>query len=194
MDAKGRVSVPVQFRRALALMLMTLVLPGSAQLAAGNRRVGRIALRVVFALVCTVVLIGLMGWKWHGLVFFLASNTFVLGLIRVALCVLAVGWALLFLDAWRLGRPLELRQKQRMAMVGLNGYRIPTLEQTIDENLRCGRLVNPSIAVAGLCINTSALAAGAADAYLREVSGRLALPACDPVRTGVAAIVDRLGL
>ena len=36
----------VRFRRAMALMVMTLVLPGSAQLVAGNRRVGRIALRV----------------------------------------------------------------------------------------------------------------------------------------------------
>jgi LCP family protein required for cell wall assembly len=35
--------------------------------------------------------------------------------------VLAVGWALLFLDAWRLGRPLELLQRHRLAMVGLNG-------------------------------------------------------------------------
>ena len=34
----------VRFRRALALMAMTLVAPGSAQLVAGNRKVGRIAL------------------------------------------------------------------------------------------------------------------------------------------------------
>ena len=34
----------VRFRRALTLMLMTLFLPGSAQLVSGNRRVGRIAL------------------------------------------------------------------------------------------------------------------------------------------------------
>ena len=36
----------VRFRRALALMAMTLVAPGSAQLVAGNRKIGRIALRV----------------------------------------------------------------------------------------------------------------------------------------------------
>ena len=36
----------VRFRRALSLMVMTLVAPGSAQLAAGNRRVGLIALRI----------------------------------------------------------------------------------------------------------------------------------------------------
>ena len=34
----------VRFRRAVTLMLMTLVLPGSAQLVSGRRRVGRIAL------------------------------------------------------------------------------------------------------------------------------------------------------
>ena len=38
----------VRFRRAIALMLMTLVLPGSAQLVAGNRKVGRIAMRIWF--------------------------------------------------------------------------------------------------------------------------------------------------
>ena len=45
----------IRFRRAITLMVMTLVLPGSAQLDAGNRKVGRIALRVV------VLLVGLVG-------------------------------------------------------------------------------------------------------------------------------------
>ncbi len=62
-----------------------------------------------------------LGLVWHGFVYWLASNTVVLGFVRLLLCVLAVGWALLFLDAWRLGQPLELLQKQRLAIVGLNG-------------------------------------------------------------------------
>ena len=33
----------VRFRRAVTLMLMTLVLPGSAQLVAGRRRLGLVA-------------------------------------------------------------------------------------------------------------------------------------------------------
>ena len=36
----------IRFRRALTLMVMTLLLPGSAQIATGNKQVGRIALRV----------------------------------------------------------------------------------------------------------------------------------------------------
>ena len=116
-----RAASRIRFRRALALLLMTLVVPGSAQLVAGNRRVGRAALRVVLVLLAGTVLLVLVGSVWHGLVYFLASNTFVLGVLRLGLCVLAVGWAFLFLDAWRLGQPLELRQKQRLAIVGLNG-------------------------------------------------------------------------
>jgi len=111
----------VRFRRAVTLLLMTLVLPGSAQLVAGDRRVGRIALRVWLLLLGTLLLVGLVGFVWHGFVFWLALNTVTLGFFRLLLCGLAVGWALLFLDAWRLGQPLELRQKQRLAMVGLNG-------------------------------------------------------------------------
>jgi LCP family protein required for cell wall assembly len=35
--------------------------------------------------------------------------------------VLAIGWALLLIDAWRLGQPLGLSQRQRLGVVGLNG-------------------------------------------------------------------------
>ncbi len=112
----------VRFRRAVTLLVMTLLVPGSAQLVAGRREVGRIALRVWLAVVGGVVMVVLLGLMWHGFVYWLGTNTVALGFIRLLLCALAVGWALLFLDAWRLGQPLELMQKQRLAMVGLNGF------------------------------------------------------------------------
>ena len=63
----------------------------------------------------------LLGLVWHGLIYFLAVNTFALGVLRLLLdCALAIGWALLFVDAWRLGQPLE-RAEAALAMVGLNG-------------------------------------------------------------------------
>src|SRR3954466_7897389 len=111
----------VRFRRAVTLLVMTLLVPGSAQLAAGRRDVGRLALRVALTVVGSLALVVMIGFVWHGFIYWMASNTVVLGFIRLLLCALAVGWALLFFDAWRLGRPLELRQKQRLAMVGLNG-------------------------------------------------------------------------
>ena len=111
----------VRFRRAVTLVLMTLFLPGSAQLVAGRRDVGRIAIRVWLSVLGALLAVVLIGLVWHGFVFWFASNTVVLGFIRLLLCALAIGWALLFMDAWRLGQPLELLQKQRLAMVGLNG-------------------------------------------------------------------------
>lgn len=114
----------VRMRRALALLAMTLVLPGSAQLAAGNRAVGRLAVRVwlgCWALAGTLLLLGFL---WRGAVFWLGSSTVVLGAVRLGLCLLAVGWALLLIDAWRLGRPLELVGRQRLLLVGLNGLTV----------------------------------------------------------------------
>jgi LCP family protein required for cell wall assembly len=111
----------VQFRRALVLMLMTLVLPGSAQLVAGRKETGRLALRIWFGLIVTVAVLFGLGLVFGSFVFWLLSNTVVLGIVRIVLMVMAVGWAYLFIDAWRLGEPLALRQKQRLAMVGING-------------------------------------------------------------------------
>jgi LCP family protein required for cell wall assembly len=111
----------VRFRRAMALMVMTLVLPGSAQLVAGNRRVGLIALRIWFSLVVTLVLTVVVGLFWHELFLKLAFDTFALFWMRLAMMALATGWAVLFFDAWRIGQPLTLTLGHRRAAVGFNG-------------------------------------------------------------------------
>jgi polyisoprenyl-teichoic acid--peptidoglycan teichoic acid transferase len=111
----------IRFRRALALMAMTLVLPGSAQLVAGRKQVGRIAMRTWFGLLLTALFLLLVELVSHSFVFWFLSNTLVLGLVRLVLMALAIGWAFLLVDAWRIGEPLALRQKQRLAMVGING-------------------------------------------------------------------------
>jgi LCP family protein required for cell wall assembly len=111
----------VRFRRALALMAMTLVVPGSAQLAAGNRRVGRIAMRTWFALLLLGVVVLTVSALHHEFAFWLASDLGALQLVRLVLTTLAVGWALLFFDAWRLGQPLTLTMGHRRAAVGING-------------------------------------------------------------------------
>ncbi|MBO0846204.1 MAG: LCP family protein [Nocardioides sp.] len=111
----------VRYRRALMLMVMTLVVPGSAQLVAGNRRVGRAATRIWAALVLLVVIAMLLGVTHHQYAFWFVSDTTALGVVRLGLMLLAVGWAALFLDAWRIGQPLSLSLAQRRAVVGLNG-------------------------------------------------------------------------
>ncbi|WP_277498654.1 MULTISPECIES: LCP family protein [unclassified Nocardioides] len=100
---------------------MTLVLPGSAQLVAGDRRVGRFALRVWLGLVGVVALVALVSLVWDGFAFSLALNTDVLGVLRLLLIALALGWAALFVDAWRLGEPMTLQRNRRLVAVGVNG-------------------------------------------------------------------------
>ena len=111
----------VRFRRAVTLMLMTLVLPGSAQLVAGNHRIGRIALRVFLALLAVSTFCVLLGAVWHGFVYKLFESDLVLSVLRFTMMVVAIGWALLFIDAWRLGQPLTLVRNQRLGLVGING-------------------------------------------------------------------------
>ena len=126
LDPVGRASAGdraarVRYRRALMLMVMTLVVPGSAQLVAGNRRVGRIATRIWAGLVLSFVAAMGAAILHHQYVFSFMSDTRLLGFVRLALMVLAVGWAALFLDAWRIGQPLSLMLPHRRAVVGLNG-------------------------------------------------------------------------
>ena len=111
----------VRFRRAVSLMVMTLVMPGSAQLAAGDRRIGRIALRIWFLLLLVGLGALVMSIGSRDFAFWAVSNTMLLGLLRLVLMLLAIGWAALFVDAWRIGQPLTLRQDHRLAAVGVNG-------------------------------------------------------------------------
>jgi LCP family protein required for cell wall assembly len=111
----------VRYRRALMLMAMTLLVPGSAQLVAGNRRVGRVATRLWAALVAAGLGGLVLASLHHQYVFWFVSDPTVLGVLRLGLMAAAVGWALLFLDAWRIGQPLSLTLGHRRAVVGLNG-------------------------------------------------------------------------
>ncbi|MGW5361689.1 LCP family protein [Actinopolymorpha pittospori] len=104
----------VRFRRAVCLLLMTLVLPGSAQLVAGSRGVGKFALRVAAGLLGVVVLLAFLGLVSSRTLISLLANQAFLRCAQIVLVVLALGWLALFIDAWRLGDPLTLRQKQRL--------------------------------------------------------------------------------
>jgi LCP family protein required for cell wall assembly len=106
---------------------MTLLLPGSAQLVAGRKDVGRLAIRLWLGTLGVVGAVAVLGALWHGVAFQLGSNTFVLGLLRFWLTLMAVGWALLLIDAWRLGQPLQLTQRQRLLIVGVNGVLVFTV-------------------------------------------------------------------
>lgn len=114
-------SARIRFRRAITLSAMTLVMPGSAQIIAGNRTVGRIAIRVWLGVLTLGALLLLFAMTSRSFLFELGTNGMVLTLGRWALIAGAIAWAALVLDAWRLGRPRELRRGQRLFSAGLNG-------------------------------------------------------------------------
>ncbi|GAA4696151.1 LCP family protein [Nocardioides conyzicola] len=117
----GERAARVRFRRAVALMLMTLVLPGSAQLVAGNRKVGRVALRIWAVLLLSVLTAAVVALVRPTTYLDLAFDPAALLLLRLLLTGLAIGWAYLFVDAWRLGQPLTLNMAHRRAAIGVNG-------------------------------------------------------------------------
>ncbi|MFC6696679.1 LCP family protein [Nocardioides daphniae] len=100
---------------------MTLVLPGSAQLVAGDRRLGRIAMRIWGALLAVVLVSVLLTAAWPGLGLKAGTSPALLGLLRIVLIAVAIGWGVLFVDAWRLGQPLSLLRNHRLSLVGING-------------------------------------------------------------------------
>lgn len=69
---------------------------------------------------------------------------------------------------------------------------LPTIQQVIDMTVQCGRLTNPDVRCVGIAVNTSALDDDEALAYLAKVGEKHGLPATDPVRYGMDAIVDKV--
>jgi uncharacterized NAD-dependent epimerase/dehydratase family protein len=80
----------------------------------------------------------------------------------------------------------------RTHMRGLPHYPVPSLSATMDACLAAARLTNPDARFVGVAVNTHALDPEAATSCLMRIEAETGLPACDPVRTGVGAIVDAL--
>lgn len=115
-DATAR----IQFRRGLTLTLMTLVMPGSAQLVTGNKKVGRIAVRIWLGVLAVGALLLLLSVVSRRGMFALATNSTLLHLGTWLLVIGAIAWVVLMLDAWRLAQPLRMERSHRLWMTALN--------------------------------------------------------------------------
>lgn len=69
---------------------------------------------------------------------------------------------------------------------------IPSLDVAIARYIEAAQLTNPAVCCAGVAINSSSLDEPAWTAYRAELTARLTLPVCDPMRGGVDAIARRL--
>ena len=106
-------------RRAYSLVLLTLVFPGAAQLAAGSRTLGRVAVRCWLSLWALALVFGLLFLVQRSWFLGLFGRTWFLTGLQWALLGFAALWGVLFRDAWRLGQPGRLVIQARRWLTGL---------------------------------------------------------------------------
>jgi LCP family protein required for cell wall assembly len=107
-------------RRAATLLLLTAVLPGSAQVALGNRALGGAALRAWAGLIGAAALSALLLFASRETALTLLTHRWTLALVQWVLAGWAVLWLVLLVDAWRLSRPQRLpRRDRRVLLVAL---------------------------------------------------------------------------
>ena len=80
----------------------------------------------------------------------------------------------------------------RTHMRGLPDFPIPDLGECMDATLRVARLTNPDARFIGVAVDTSRLAEREAETYMKQTEQELGLVTVDPVRNGVARIVDQI--
>ena len=66
---------------------------------------------------------------------------------------------------------------------------MPSVGDVIEATTRWGRLTNPDIRCVGIAVNTAALARDEARRMLEDLGKAFDLPATDPMRFGVEALV-----
>lgn len=80
----------------------------------------------------------------------------------------------------------------RQGMRGLPERPLPGLAECLALNLRMAALTSPGVRAVGVCLNTSTLAEDAARELCERTGTELGLPCTDPVRFGVANVIDNL--
>jgi LCP family protein required for cell wall assembly len=95
----------VRLRRAVALLVLSLVAPGTAQVLAGHRVLGRLVRRIWLGLIGCLLLLGLAWLVARPLALWLVTSPVVLVTFAMVCACWAVVMVAVLVDAWRLGRP-----------------------------------------------------------------------------------------
>ncbi|MET4051000.1 LCP family protein required for cell wall assembly [Frigoribacterium sp. PvP054] len=112
-------SVPFMTRRAWTLVLLNVVIPGSAQVLAGSRRLGRwgLASTLVFWAVALVTVALALFWRTP--LFDVATSVVALTAVQIFLVYYAVLWLVLTLDTLRLIRIIRTAPSARGLLAGV---------------------------------------------------------------------------
>lgn len=113
-------SAPTMTKRAWWLIGLNLLVPGSAQILAGNRRLGRFGVGATFllwALALGTVVLWLVA---HVVILTVVTNPIGLTVIQVALAAYAMLWIVLTLDTLRLTRLVATAPTMRPAIAAVS--------------------------------------------------------------------------
>jgi len=116
-----RHSARIAGRRGLVLVLMSLIVPGSAQVAAGNKKVGRVALSVWMTLVAVLIVVGIATLVARSAVIGVLASPVTLTILSWLVPVLGVCWLLLLVNAWWLAGPRNMAGAGR-ALTGVLAF------------------------------------------------------------------------
>jgi LCP family protein required for cell wall assembly len=107
-------------KRAWWLVVLNLLIPGSAQVLAGNRRAGRFALGATLVLWIVVAALIVLWFVNRAIVLTLATTTIVLWVAVAALVFYAILWVVTTLDTLRLVRLVKVAPSARGFVAGLS--------------------------------------------------------------------------
>ncbi|MDJ0379179.1 LCP family protein [Cryobacterium sp. PH31-L1] len=106
-------------RRAWWLVVLNIFIPGSAQVLAGSRALGRFGLRATLSFLALVVVTGAAYAMNPEMLLTVATNSIGLWIIAVVMVSYAVVWVVLTFDTIRLVRLVKARPKARPFIAGL---------------------------------------------------------------------------
>ncbi len=101
-------------RRAWWLLGLNVLIPGSAQLLAGDRRWGRFAVGATFTLWAIAAGAVVLFWLWRPAALTLATNVIVLWIVQVGLIFYAVLWLVTTINAFTLVRLVRTAPTARL--------------------------------------------------------------------------------
>jgi LCP family protein required for cell wall assembly len=106
-------------RRAWWLVCLNILLPGSAQLLAGSRRLGRVGIVATFALWVLALVTLVLYLAWKPAIYALATNVIALTVIQAVLVFYIALWIILTIDTIRLARLVKATPTSRWLVAAL---------------------------------------------------------------------------
>ncbi|WP_130176001.1 LCP family protein [Cryobacterium sp. SO1] len=109
----------VMTRRAWWLVVLNIILPGSAQVLAGSRGLGRFGLRATLTFLGLAIVAGVVYALNPEFVLTVATNSIGLWILAAVMVFYAIVWLILTFDTIRLTRLVKARPKARPFIAGL---------------------------------------------------------------------------